>query len=109
MKSKYLFQKHPKVDSEDFLRVPLELREDFGELYQPILSAEPYDCKGFPHHSLQGKLKDCRTLEIDWNGITYRLVYQIYESPAPKRVFVISFDEHNPAYEKAKARLGRLK
>jgi hypothetical protein len=41
MKSKYLFQKHPKVDSEDLPRVPLELREDFGELYQPILSADP--------------------------------------------------------------------
>jgi mRNA interferase RelE/StbE len=109
MKSKYLLRTHLKFECEDFPALPGEVQRLYQAVYESILSNDPYDCKGFPHHLLQGKLKDCRTLEIEWNGITYRLVYKIYESPAPKRVFVISFDEHNPAYEKAKARLGRLK
>ncbi|MEW6498292.1 MAG: hypothetical protein AB1589_38200 [Cyanobacteriota bacterium] len=108
-KSNYLFQKHPKIDSEDLPALPTELQEDFSELYKPILMADPYRCGGFPNHPLSGKLKDCRTLEIDWEGISYRLVYRVYESPAPKRVFVISFDEHDPAYDKAKQRTGRTK
>ncbi|MDJ0689275.1 MAG: hypothetical protein QNJ41_12270 [Xenococcaceae cyanobacterium MO_188.B32] len=43
-------------------------------------------------------------MEIDWNRISYRLVYRIYKKPAPKRVFILSFAEHDPAYEKAKNR-----
>ena len=31
-------------------------------------------------------------------------VYRIYEKPAPKRVFILSFAEHDLAYEKAKDR-----
>jgi mRNA-degrading endonuclease YafQ of YafQ-DinJ toxin-antitoxin module len=89
--------------------LPTELKEDFRELYKPILMAAPYRCGGFPNHALTGRLKDYRTLEIDWEGISYRLVYRIYESPTPKRVLVVSFDEHDPAYEKAKQRTGRTK
>ena len=108
-KSNYLFKKHPKIESEDLLTLPTELQEDFRELYKPILLIDPYRCGSFPNHALTGRLKDYRTLEIDWEGISYRLVYRIYESPAPKRVFVVSFDEHDPAYEKAKQRTSRAK
>ncbi|MCL1468903.1 hypothetical protein [Argonema galeatum] len=108
-KSNYLFQKHPKVDSEDLPALPTELQEDFAEIYKPILMADPFRCGGFPNHALEGRLKDYRTLEIDWIGVSYRLVYCVYESPAPKRVFVVSFAEHNPAYDKAKERTGRAK
>lgn len=108
-KSNYLFQKHPQIESEDLPALPTELQEDFRELYKPILMADPYRCGGFPNHALSGRLKDYRTLEIDWEGISYRLVYRVYESPTPKRVLVVSFDEHDPAYEKAKQRTGRTK
>jgi len=89
--------------------LPIELQEDFWEIYKPILMADPYRCGGFPNHALIGKLKDYRTLDIDFEGIAYRLVYRVYEFPTPKRVFVFSFDEHNPAYNKAKERTGRAK
>jgi hypothetical protein len=108
-KSNYLFQKHPQIESEDLLTLPTELQEDFRELYKPILITDPYRCGGFPNHALSGRLKDYRTLEIDWEGISYRLVYRVYESPTPKRVLVVSFDEHDPAYEKAKQRTARTK
>jgi hypothetical protein len=75
-KSNYLFQKHPQIESEDLLTLPIELQEDFRELYKPILMADPYRCGGFPNHALTGRLKDYRTLEIDWEGISYRLVYR---------------------------------
>ncbi|MFB2981506.1 type II toxin-antitoxin system RelE/ParE family toxin [Microseira sp. BLCC-F43] len=108
-KSNYLFQKHPKVDSEDLPALPTELQEDFEQIYKPILMVDPFRCGGFPNHALKGRLKDYRTLEIDWDGVSYRLVYRIYESSAPKRVFVVSFAEHDPAYDKAKERTGRSK
>lgn len=108
-KSNYVFQKHPQIESEDLLTLPTELKEDFRELYKPILMADPYRCGAFPNHALSGRLKDYRSLEIDWEGISYRLVYRVYESPTPKRVFVVSSDEHDSAYEKAKQRTGRTK
>lgn len=69
--------------------------------------ADPCDCGGFPSHFLTGQLTGCRALEIDWTGTSYRLVYRVYESPAPRRILILSFDEHDPAYDKAKARTGR--
>jgi hypothetical protein len=95
------------VTSEDLPALPSELRTTFFNEYRPILSADPYGCSGLPNHKLTGRLKDYRTLDIDWEGVSYRLVYRIYESPAPKRVFVVSFDEHDAAYDKAKQRMGR--
>lgn len=109
MKSNYLFQKHPKIESEDLPALPAELQEDFRDIYKPILMADPYRCGGFPNHTLIGKLKDYRTLEIEWARISYRLIWRIYESPSPKRVFVVSFAEHDAAYKKAKQRTGRAK
>jgi mRNA interferase RelE/StbE len=106
-RSKYLFQTNALVISEDLPALPPELRATFLNEYRPILSADPYGCSGFPNHDLTGRLKDYRTLEIVWDGVVYLLVYRVYESPAPKRVYVVSFDEHDPAYEKAKERTGR--
>ncbi|MGA9381602.1 MAG: hypothetical protein WBV73_22810 [Phormidium sp.] len=108
-KSKYIFQIHSLVISEDLPELPLDLRTAFSDEYRSILSADPYNCKGFPNHDLKGRLEDFRTLEIDFEGISYRLVYRVYETPAPKRVYVVSFAEHNPAYDKAKERMGRAK
>ncbi len=59
---------------------------------------------GWPSHNLIGKLKGCRAIEIDWDNISYRLVYQIYDKSKPKRVLILSFAEHDPAYKKAKQR-----
>jgi hypothetical protein len=54
---------------------------------------------------LRGDLRHYPALEIDYNGVCFRLVYRVYESPTPKRVQVISFAEHDLAYEKAKERV----
>ncbi|WP_437173311.1 hypothetical protein [Crocosphaera sp.] len=83
--------------------LPVELKEDFSK-YQQVLSLDPYETRGVPSHSLTGTLTGYRALEIDENGVSYRLVYRIYEKPAPKRVFILSFAEHDLAYEKAKKR-----
>lgn len=107
-RSRYSIQVHPLVNSRDLQELPEQLQEDFLN-YQLALAREPYQPRGVPSHDLTGRLKDYRTLEIDWEGISYRLVYRVYESPTPKRVFVVSFDEHDPAYEKAKQRTGRTK
>jgi len=85
--------------------VPYAMQKDFWEIYQLILKTDPYNCGGFPNHALKGKLKGYRALEIDWNGVAYRLVYRIYEKPSPRQVLVISFAEHDPAYAKAVARV----
>lgn len=95
--------------SVDLPALPEELRTQFSDDYRSILSDDPYGCRGYPNHNLTGRLKDFRTLEIDFEGISYRLVYRVYESPAPKRIFVVSFAEHDPAYEKAKERTGRVR
>ncbi|MCF3625943.1 hypothetical protein L2E65_14220 [Planktothrix agardhii 1801] len=49
-------------------------------------------------------LEDNSQTWIDWNGVSYRLVYRIYENLSPKRVVLLSFAEHDPAYEKAQNR-----
>ena len=59
----------------------------------------------FPNHSLKGDLANYRALEIDWGDFAYRLIYRVIESPFPKTVRIISFDEHDPAYDSAKQRL----
>lgn len=65
---------------------------------------DPHGCFGFPSHDLRGDLKHYRALEIDYNGMSYCIVYRIYDSTAPKWVQVISFAEHDLAYERAKER-----
>ena len=98
---------HKLVNSEDLPILPAELQEDFESVYKPILRLDPYGCGGFPSSQKKGKLSGYRALEIDWNEISYRLVYKVYESPAPKRVFIVSFGEHDPAYFNAQKRIGK--
>ncbi|WP_051030528.1 hypothetical protein [Halothece sp. PCC 7418] len=90
---------------EDFKELSTFLVNQFWEHYKPLLKTDPYNCSGFPNHALKGKLRGYRALEIDWEGVAYRLVYRVYEKPSPRRVLVISFAEHDPAYEKAIARI----
>jgi len=103
--SKYILQTHPSVVGEDLKELSTFLVNQFWEHYKPLLQTDPYNCGGFPNHALKGKLRGYRALEIDWNQVFYRLVYRIYEKPSPRRVLVISFAEHDPAYEKAVARV----
>jgi len=101
---RYLLKIHPQVLSEDIPALPLQLRAEFSETFQRTLQADAHNCRGFPWHFLRGELTGYRALEIEWQGNpnTYRLVYRIYEKPAPRRV-----DEHDSAYNKAIARAGR--
>lgn len=101
-KNPYIIQSVKEL-SNDISQLPLLLQQKWPN-YQKILALDPYQALGFPSHNLTGKLEGCRALEIDWNGILYRLVYRIYEKPSPKRVVILSFAEHDPAYEKAKNR-----
>ncbi|MEA5536024.1 hypothetical protein [Crocosphaera sp. XPORK-15E] len=103
IKPRYLIKVHKLINSQDLPQLPRELREDFVN-YQRILALDPYQTSTIPNHTLSGKLTNCRALEIEWNGIAYRLVYRIYQSPAPKRVFILSFAEHDPAYTNAQQR-----
>ncbi|MEB3309194.1 MAG: hypothetical protein VKJ02_03095 [Snowella sp.] len=107
IKSKYQLQIHQLVKTEDLSNLSESLQEDFQDICTTVLAQDPYRCLGFLNHPLKGRLKDYRTLEIDFDGVAYRLVYRIYEKPSPKRVFVISFDQHDPAYDKAKERASR--
>ena len=108
-KFRYVLKIHPLVNREDIPDLPAELRADFFEVFIPILTTDPYNCEGFPYHKLKGRLKGYHALEIEWlgNPNAYRLVYRIYEKPAPKRVLIISFAEHDAAYDRAKQRTGR--
>ena len=108
-KPRYLLKINPLVNSEDIPALREELRADFLEVFQPILQTDPYGCDGFPHHSLKGELTGYRALEIEWesNPNAYRLVYRIYDKLAPRRVLILSFDEHDLAYDKATARVGK--
>ncbi|MBL1208394.1 hypothetical protein [Geminocystis sp. GBBB08] len=99
----YQIKLHNLVTQDDLPDLPLELRKDLIK-YQQVLSLDPHHTKGIFSHNLIGELKGYRALEIEWNNVGYRLVYRIYEKPAPKRVVIISFAEHDPAYQKAKQR-----
>lgn len=101
-KNSYIIQSVKDLQ-KDLSQLPPKLQQKFQN-YQKILALDPYQTLGIPSHSLIGKLKGCRALEIDWNTISYRLVYRVYEKPSPKRVVILSFAEHDPAYEKAKNR-----
>ncbi|WP_026072787.1 hypothetical protein [Nodosilinea nodulosa] len=102
-KIRYVVQLHQEVTQQDVLDLPLSLRRDLSR-YQQVLSLDPVKSRAVPNHKLKGELSGYRALEIDWNGVAYRLVYRIYDSPAPRRVVVLSFAEHDPAYERAIAR-----
>ena len=105
MRAKYLLQVHPLVFSEDLPTLPKELQSDFEKLFKPILQISPNNGGILSCHKLKGRLKGYHALEIKYNNQQYRLVYRIYDKPIPKRVKVISFDVHDPAYEKAQQRV----
>ncbi|MGK7955241.1 MAG: type II toxin-antitoxin system RelE/ParE family toxin [Crocosphaera sp.] len=101
-KNHYIIQSVKELEN-DILQLPPQLQQKCQN-YLKILALDPYQTLGFPSHNLTGRLKGYRALEIDWNGFSYRLVYGIQEKPSPKRVVILSFAEHDPAYEKAKKR-----
>lgn len=99
-KSRYRVQIHRSVVQDDLPDLPLILQEDFGQ-YQQVLALDPHRPYAIPNHSLRGRLSGCYALEIASEGMAYRLVYRIYETPPPRRVLILSFAEHDPAYERA--------
>jgi hypothetical protein len=105
IRARYLLQVHPLVLSEDLPILPMILRTDFESLFKPILQSSPDTGGVLSCHRLKGDLRGYHALEIPFDNAEYRLVYRIFEKPSPKRVRVISFDIHDPAYEKAKERV----
>ena len=95
------------MNSEDLPQLPQEIQEDYETIYKRILQLYLYGYGGFPSDDKKGNLSGYRAWEIDWLGVAYRLVDRIYEKPAPKRVFIISFGEHDTAYDRAKERFGK--
>jgi hypothetical protein len=96
-------QLHQDVRQEDLIELPVALQADLPR-YQQVLSLDPYATRKVPSHGLRGELTGYRALEISWSGIAYRLIYRVYDTPAPRRVVIMSFAEHDPAYERAIAR-----
>ena len=66
-KGTYLIQILPYVKL-DISHLPPELQKKWLQ-YKNILSLDPHKTLGFPSHSLIGKLKGFRALEIDCNQI----------------------------------------
>lgn len=75
---------------EDLPALPEELQADFQDICESVFTVDPHTCLGLPNHALTGSLLGCRSLEINWTGTAYRLVYRIYESPAPRRVLYLA-------------------
>ena len=105
IRAKYLLQVHPLVISEYLPILPMILRIDCEGLFKPILQSSPDTGGILSCHKLRGDLRGYHALEIPFDDAEYRLVYRIFKKPTPKRVRVISFDLHDPAYEKAKQRV----
>jgi len=102
---RYQIQRHSSLYQDDLESLPIELKKNLTR-YEQVLSLDPIGTKGIPSHHLIGQLKGYRALEIDWNQTSYRLVYRVYEKPAPKRVLILSFAEHDEAYRRATERKG---
>jgi mRNA-degrading endonuclease RelE of RelBE toxin-antitoxin system len=105
MQAKYLLQVHPAVEKEDLPKLAEQLQKDYQTLFKAILQTTPEDGGQLKCHQLFGKLRGYNALEICYGGDQYRLIYKIHKKPAPLRVRIISFDIHDPAYEKAQARV----
>ncbi|WP_223805657.1 hypothetical protein [Pseudanabaena sp. UWO310] len=104
-KSLYAIQENQLVIQQDIQKLPVQIQNLYPSLKQ-LLSTNPLQTNQyFPNHALKGDLANYRALEIDWGDCAYRLIYRVVESPFPKTVRIISFDEHDPAYDSAKQRL----
>lgn len=103
----YKIQIHPLVSTEDLPTLPEQLQIDFG-MYRLLLAKNPQNPR-LSSHNLTGELLGYRALEVEWEGNlnAYRLVYRIYDKPAPRRVLVVSFAKHDSAYRKARARANK--
>jgi mRNA-degrading endonuclease RelE of RelBE toxin-antitoxin system len=101
----YFVKSHPLLIKQDLPFLPSVLAEDFEFFFKPILEQDPYNCCGeIRNHILDREpLVGYYAMEIKWERIDFRLVYRITESL--KRVDVISFDHHKPAYHKAHERV----
>jgi hypothetical protein len=95
---------HPLVKNQDLANLPESLRTGFQRAIVPSLSIDPYGCNGIPSHDLERELVGWRALEIEEMGECYRLVYRIVEPLERRCVEIVSFDAHDPAYDKAKDR-----
>jgi mRNA-degrading endonuclease YafQ of YafQ-DinJ toxin-antitoxin module len=103
-KSLYAVQENQLAIQQDIPKLPIQLQALYPSLKQ-LLSINPLYTSQFPNHALKGDLANYRALEVDWDDSAYRLVYRVVDSPFPKTVRIISFDEHDPAYDSAKERL----
>ncbi|WP_338460783.1 hypothetical protein [Synechococcus elongatus] len=83
--------------------LPPDLQQDF-EFFLERLATDPLSPRPLKSHALSGELKHHRALELDCEGIAYRLVYRVYDQNRPRRTQVLSVAEHDPAYEQAKKR-----
>ena len=97
IRAKYFLQVHPLVILEDLPILPIILRTDFEGVFKPILQSSPNTGGILSCHKLKDDLHGYHALEIPFDDAEYRLVYRIFEKPAPKRVRVISFDIYYPA------------
>ena len=101
----YRLKISPQIETEDVPSLPKELQEDWL-YFKGVLQSDPYKCDNLPWHSLRGKLKGFRAVEVEYRGDKnlYRLVFKICEKPSPRHVIILSFTMLDLAYEKAKAR-----
>jgi mRNA interferase RelE/StbE len=95
---------NPRVRKEDFPNLPEELQERFDMLFVPVLELDPYNRRGLKGHTLKRELRGYCTIDVQYNGFPYRVVYFIDDSPEVMEVKVYTFERHDPAYDKAKNR-----
>jgi mRNA interferase RelE/StbE len=100
----YFVKVHRKVELEDFPNLPDELQNQFKQLFVKVLAIDPQDRRGMRGHDLGRELSGCKTMDINYLGEEYRVVYRIDDRPEAMRVDVYSFERHDPAYDKAKVR-----
>ncbi|KOP27288.1 hypothetical protein AMR41_05835 [Hapalosiphon sp. MRB220] len=107
--SKFHVKIHHKVKSEDLPNLSKELQDDFWEVFIPILEIDPYGCSGLNNHDLVRDLKGWKAVEIEDETAgyidTYRLIYQITDTPKIKTVEIASIALHDPAYDRAHERV----
>jgi len=99
----YLLKIKPVVFREDLPLLPLSIQDIFADLCE-VLKRDPINCDGLHSEAKQGQLRGYRSLALEDNGIAYRLIYRVYDKPAPRRMEVIAFGEHDLAYGKAQER-----